>query len=48
MNMPMYLYKTVFTNNNYGLANAQGVLLVLLGLIVLKTARKIFNIDAKE
>lgn len=48
MNMPMYLYKTVFTNNNYGPANAQGVLLVLLGLIVLKSVRKMFNMDAKE
>lgn len=48
MNMPMYLYKTVFTNNNYGLANAQGVLLVLLGMIVLKSIRKIFQMDTKE
>ncbi|MBP1756142.1 MAG: binding-protein-dependent transport system inner rane component [Firmicutes bacterium] len=48
MNMPMYLYKTVFTNNNYGLANAQGVLLVILGLIVLKSIRKMFHMDAKE
>ena len=48
MNMPMYLYKTVFTNNNYGLANAQGVLLVLLGMFVLKSIRKIFHMDAKE
>ncbi len=48
MNMPMYLYKTVFTNNNYGLANAQGVLLVILGMIVLKYIRKMFHMDAKE
>lgn len=48
MNMPMYLYKTVFTNNDYGLANAQGVLLVILGMIVLMSIRKMFNMDAKE
>lgn len=48
MNIPMYLYKTVFTNNNYGLANAQGVLLVLLGVIALKSIRKMFQMDAKE
>ncbi len=48
MNMPMYLYKTIFTNNNYGLANAQGVLLILLGMIVLKSIRKMFHMDAKE
>ena len=48
MNMPMYLYKTVFTNNNYGLANAQGVLLIVLGVIALKAIRKLFQMDAKE
>jgi len=48
MNMPMYLYRTVFTNNNYGLANAQGVLLVLLGVIVLKSIRNMFRMDVKE
>ena len=48
MNIPMNLYKTVFTNNNYGLANAQGVLLVLLGVIVLKSIRNMFHMDVKE
>jgi raffinose/stachyose/melibiose transport system permease protein len=48
MNMPMYLYKTVFTSNDYGLANAQGVLLVILGMIVLKSIRKMFHMDVKE
>ncbi len=48
MNMPMYLYKTVFTNNNYGLANAQGVLLVILGMIVIKSIRQMFRMDVKE
>lgn len=48
MNMPMYLYKTVFTNNNYGLANAQGVILILLGMIVLVFIRKIYRMDEEE
>lgn len=48
MNMPMYLYKTVFTNNNYGLANAQGVLLVLLGLVALVIIRKLYKMDEEE
>lgn len=48
MNMPMYLYKTVFSNNNYSLANTQGVLLIILGVIVLKVIRKAFRMDAEE
>ena len=32
MNMPMYLYQTALTDNNYGLANAQGVVLIAIGL----------------
>lgn len=48
MNMPMYLYKTVFTNNNYGLANTQGVLLIILGVLVLKLIRQIFKMDAED
>lgn len=48
MNLPMYLYKTVFTNNNYGLANAQGVLLILLGVAALVIIRKIYRMDAED
>jgi raffinose/stachyose/melibiose transport system permease protein len=48
MNMPMYLYKTVFTNNNYGLANAQGVLLILLGVLILRIIRRAFRMDAED
>ncbi|XCP86238.1 sugar ABC transporter permease [Roseburia hominis] len=48
MNMPMYLYKTVFTNNNYGLANAQGVLLILLGAVVLVFIRKMYKMDKED
>lgn len=48
MNMPMYIYKTVFSNNNYSMANTQGVLLILLGVIVLKIIRGIFRMDAEE
>jgi raffinose/stachyose/melibiose transport system permease protein len=45
MNMPMYLYKTALTDNNYGLANTQGVLLILLGLVVVAVVRKSFRLD---
>lgn len=46
MNMPMYLYKTALTDNNYGLANTQGVVLILLGLVVVMLIRKAYRMDA--
>ncbi len=48
MNMPMYLYKTVFTNNNYSLANAQGVLLILMGAVVMICIRKLYKMDEED
>jgi raffinose/stachyose/melibiose transport system permease protein len=48
MNMPMYLYKTVFTNNNYSLANAQGVLLSAMGIISLLLIRFLYRMDAED
>ncbi|BES63644.1 sugar ABC transporter permease [Gottschalkiaceae bacterium SANA] len=48
MNMPMYLYRTALTDNNYGLANAQGVILIFLGLLTLITIRKIFKMDQED
>lgn len=48
MNLPMYLYRTVFTNNDYALANTQGVLLSTLGVITLLTIRTIYKMDKEE
>ncbi|WP_026508273.1 carbohydrate ABC transporter permease [Butyrivibrio sp. MC2013] len=48
MNMPMYLYQTVFSNNNFGLANAQGVLLILLGVLSLVIIRKLYRMDDED
>ncbi len=48
MNMPMYIYKTVFSNNNYSLANTQGVILIVLGVVVLKLIRKVFGMDKED
>lgn len=45
MNMPMYLYQTALTDNNYGLANAQGVVLIVIGLIVVKLIRGLYRMD---
>ena len=48
MNMPMYVYKTVFTNNNYGLANAQGVILIILGVLALRIIRGLFGMNKAD
>ena len=48
MNMPMYIYKSVFSNNNYSLANTQGVILIVLGVVVLKIIRKVFGMDKED
>lgn len=45
MNMPMYLYQTALTDNNYGLANAQGVVLIVMGLAVVGLIRGIYRMD---
>lgn len=45
MNMPMYLYQTALTDNNYGLANAQGVILIGLGLLVVGAIRGLYRMD---
>lgn len=45
MNMPMYLYQTALTDNNYGLANAQGVVLIAIGLVVVGLIRGIYRMD---
>lgn len=45
MNMPMHLYQTALTDNNYGLANAEGVVLIVLGLFVVGLIRGIYRMD---
>lgn len=45
MNMPIYLYKTALTDNNYGLANAQGVILIGIGMVVVVCIRKLYRMD---
>ncbi|MDF2514070.1 MAG: transporter permease [Herbinix sp.] len=48
MNLPMYLYRTVFTNNDYALANTQGVILSTLGIVTLLSIRMIYKMDKEE
>lgn len=44
-NMPMSVYQTALIENNYGLANAQGIILILIGLISVLVIRKLYRMN---
>lgn len=44
-NMPMSIYRTALIDNNYSLANAQGVFLILFGLVAVLLIRKIYRMN---
>jgi raffinose/stachyose/melibiose transport system permease protein len=44
-NLPLLIYKTGFLTNNLGLANAQGVLLVLIGLFSVILLNRIYRMN---
>lgn len=45
MNLPLYVYNTAFTANNFGQANATGLLMVVLGLVVVGVINKIYKTE---
>lgn len=48
LNLPLYLYKTSLTDNNYGYANMMGVLLIILGIFVVFTINKLFRMNESD
>lgn len=44
-NMPMSIYRTALIDNNYSLANAQGIFLILFGLASVLLIRKIYRMN---
>ena len=42
-NLPMYLYKIITLENNYGKANAVGVIQIILGLVLVILIQRLFN-----
>lgn len=48
LNLPMYLYKTAMLENNYGKANAVGVIQIALGLILVVLIQRMFSMNKKE
>ncbi|AEV30191.1 permease component of ABC-type sugar transporter [Sphaerochaeta pleomorpha str. Grapes] len=48
MNLPMFIYKTSMVENNFGLANAAGVLLTLLGCLTVLIINNLFRIGEEK
>lgn len=44
MNLPMYIYKTSMMENNFGVANAAGIVLILLGCITVAITNRLFKV----
>lgn len=48
LNMPMYIYKTALTNNDFSRANTAGVYLIIIGLITVLILSKLFKIGKTD
>lgn len=48
LNLPVYVYQTAFTANNFGLANSIGVIMIILGLIVVGMINRIYKMGKND
>lgn len=48
MNLPLYIYKTSLLENNFGYANALGVVTVLLGIVIITVVNRLFRMGQSE
>lgn len=48
LNLPLYVYKTSLTENNYGYANMMGVILIVVGVFIVYLINKIFRMDEAD
>lgn len=48
LNLPMYIYNTALTNNDFSRANTAGVYLILLGLVTVLILNKLFKIGKTD
>ena len=47
LNLPIYLYKAATLENNFGKANAVGVVQIVIGLVLVLLIQRLFS-DKKE
>jgi raffinose/stachyose/melibiose transport system permease protein len=48
MNLPLYLYNTAITQNNFGYSNMIGTVLIALGLVLIYLISRVFRIASDE
>ena len=48
MNLPLFIYKTALSEQNYGIANAVGVLTILLGIAIITIVNALFRIGKTD
>ena len=48
LNLPLYIYKTAFTENNYSYSNAMSVLLILLGVLIVYAINRLFRMEESD
>jgi raffinose/stachyose/melibiose transport system permease protein len=48
MNLPLYLYNTAITQNNFGYSNMIGTVLIALGLVLIYIISRAFRIASDE
>lgn len=48
LNLPLYVYNTAFTANNFGMSNAIGVVMIILGLLAVAFINRIYGMNKKE
>lgn len=48
INLPLYLYKTSMTDNNYGYANMMGVVLIVAGVVTVYSINRLFRMNDSD
>lgn len=48
LNLPLYIYKVAFTENNYGYSNAMSVLLIALGVVIVYVINRLFRMEESD
>lgn len=48
LNLPLYLYKTSMTDNNYGYANMMSVVLIVAGVVVVQAINRLFKMNEAD
>lgn len=48
LNLPLYIYKVAFKENNYSYSNALSTMLILFGIIIVFAINRMFRMDESD